>query len=264
MAAGPTKTPKPDPKPAKPAKASASARSAVSEDQQSGGASASQRERKKYKPKAKTRWYFKLLGLLLFVLAGWIAYRTFVQGKKLDLNSEKGQQELLGDLQKDAAEAGKVVAEKAKVLGDWAMEDLGKMIKGKPPETDEEAAQLVKESKEEMAAYQKAAEAAKQAVAAKTETANTAPAAPAKPAGAYGQAQSEYSEGAKYYARTNPLKDSSSDIQKNIRLAAPHFSKCLDLCEKARGEGNGGPGLDDLEQKAAKRLYDCNKRMELH
>ncbi|MCK6471075.1 MAG: hypothetical protein L6R28_04950 [Planctomycetes bacterium] len=233
----------------------------MSDETDAAGASPSQRERKKYKPQAKTRWYFKLLGLLLVALAGWIAYRTFVQGKKFDLNSEKGQQELLGDLQKDATAAGKVVVEKAKVLGDWAMEDLGKMIKGKPPETDEEAAALVKESKEEMAANQKAAEATKQAVAAKTDSAS---AAPAKPAGAYGQAQAEYSEGAKYYAMTNPLKDSSSDIQKNIRLAAPHFSKCLDLCEKARGEGNGGPGLDDLEQKAAKRLYDCNKRMELH
>lgn len=262
MAAGPTKSPKPEPKPAK---ASASARAAVSEEPESGGASASQRERKKYKPKAKTRWYFKLLGLLLVVLAGWIAYRTFVQGKKFDLNSEKGQQELLGDLQKDATAAGKVVAEKAKVLGDWAMEDLSKMIKGKPPETDEEAAQLVKESKEEMAAHQKAAgAAAPEAATPSSATESAKPAAAPKPAGAYGQAQAEYSEGAKYYARTNPLKDSSSDIQKNIRLAAPHFSKCLDLCEKARGEGAGGPGLDDLEQKAAKRLYDCNKRMELH
>lgn len=260
MADGPTKTPKPDPKPAK---TGASARAAVSEERQAGGAPASQRERKTYKPKAKTRWYFKLFGLLLIALAGWVVYRTFVLKKPVDVLTQKGRDDFVKETADVVKEGGKAIAEKAELLGNWAMEDLSKMIKGKPPETDEEAAALVKESKQEMAEYQKAAQAAKEAVAsAKTEKAVSA--VPAKPAGAYGQAQAEYGEGAKYYAMTNPLKDSSADIQKNIRLAAPHFSKCLDLCEKARGEGVGGPGLDALEQKAAKRLYDCNKRMELH
>jgi hypothetical protein len=222
-------------------------------------------ERKKYRPPKKTRFLFKLIGLVLVALVGWYGYNVYKSGKVFNPMDPKDQQEIAKSLKKDM---GKVVdktkpyaeegIKKAVEYLKYTYEDLKKKIKGRPPETKEEVAALVEESQREVKA---ADEAANKAAGSATKTPEPKP--PPKPAGAYAQAKAAYREASRYYAKAHPVKASQEEVQNNIRLAAPLFDKCLALCEKARKEGVSEAKIEGLEQAAARRLYTCRKRMEL-
>lgn len=223
-------------------------------------------ERKKYKPPRKTRFLFKLIGLVLVGLVGWYAYYAYKSGRMPNPLDPKEQQEISQSLKKDV---GKVVdkakpyaekgLEKAVEYLKYTYEDLKKKMKGRPPETKEEVAALVEESQREVKAADEAAR--KSAGSDSTKTAERKP--PPKPAGAFAQAKAAYREASRYYANAHPVKASQDEVQKNIRLAAPLYEKCLDLCEKARKEGVSEEKIEGLEHAAAQRLYTCRKRMEL-
>ena len=72
----------------------------------------------------------------------------------------------------------------------------------------------------------------------------------------------EYRVGQQFYAKTDPMA-SQKQVQENLHLAEPHFTKCLDLLEAVHGKGATEADIDHLAQAAARRLYDCRKRMEL-
>lgn len=237
-------------------------------DEQAKQQAAEGRERKKYTPPKKTGLLFKLIGLVLVAFAGWLGYRWITTGKAPDL-SDQGLGEVTKDLTGDvnkAADAAKPLAEKSLAAINGLLADLKEKIKGKPPETKEEIAALVKEDQEALTQEDVARPwkpSGKAPPKAAGESASASKSAP-KASGALAEAQAAYAAGAKLYVKTNPMSASQSEVQKYIREAAPHFQKCMDLCEKARGEGQRGETVDALEQMAAKRLYDCNKRMELH
>lgn len=200
----------------------------------------------------RTRFLFKFIGFLLVLLVGAWGYYSYKSGKPLDLTDPKQQAETLDAARKDAqlaAEKTKEASVDALAWAERSLGDLQKLIKGKPPETKEEIKSLVDESK--------------QAVAKEPEKpAPVAPSAPPPPPSPIAAAQTEYRVGQEFYALTDPMA-SQKQVQTNLHLAEPHFSKCLDLLETARTHNVNGPEIDRLEQAAAKRLYDCRKRMEL-
>ncbi len=206
-------------------------------------------EREKATRKPRTRFLFKFIALILVLLMGAWGWYSYKSGKPIDLSDAKQRDETLDAARKDA----ELAAAKTKEVGTeaiaWAQRSLGdlaKIIKGKPPETKEEIKVLVDESK--------------QAV----ETAKPATATPVAPpvVSPIADAQAEYRIGQEYYAKTDPMA-SQKQVQSNLHLAEPHFSKCLDLLEAARTRKVNGAEIDRLEQAAARRLYDCRKRMEL-
>ncbi len=232
----------------------------------------------------RTRLVFKLAGVLLLLFAGVLGYRWIAMGKApTDLVTVEGQQEFAGET-KEAVSA----------FRNWALSDIKELAGGKAPETEEESARLVEESK----VLAKGAEQQKSLVA-KAGPARVSPGPSSSPApraavdprltaqkstrppppsytqgrtgeGA-GQTSSEaypwlapareaFAQANVYYAQSDPRASAYDAIQKNIRLARPLFERCLDECDKARRKGNQGPEIDSLEQNAAMRLYDCNKR----
>ncbi|MCZ7644286.1 MAG: hypothetical protein M5U26_03230 [Planctomycetota bacterium] len=111
--------------------------------------------RKPYLPPRKTRFLFKLVGLVLFALAAWLGYRFYKTGELPDVTSEEGQRKLAGDLKADvgkAADAAKPVVEevasKVSEYVSYTLDNLRGKIKGKPPESKEEVKALVDESKQ--------------------------------------------------------------------------------------------------------------------
>ena len=206
-------------------------------------------EREKATRKPGTRFLFKFIGLILVLLVGAWGWYSYKSGKPIDLTDAKQRDETLDAARKDAELAATKTKEASADAIAWAQRSLGdlqKIIKGKPPETKEEIKVLVDESK--------------QAV----ETAKPATPTPAAPpvVSPIADAQAEYRVGQEFYILTDPMA-SQKQVQTNLHLAEPHFSKCLDLLEAARGRNVNGPEIDRLEQAAARRLYDCRKRMEL-
>ena len=215
-----------------------------------------------------TRLVFKLAGVLLLLFFVLLGVRWAAKGKApTDLVTVEGQRELAGD-----------------TLA--TMHDLQKFLGGNAPETEEDSARLVDESKElvegaphaeaEHAAPPPAPKAAPQpTVAPKPKV--SAPPAPSRPGRSaeplprtftnkdplLGAARDVFNQANVFYIKADPRVAEFEAIQKNIRLAAPLFERCLDECAKARKKGARGSEIDTLEQSAAMRLYDCNKRAVL-
>jgi len=229
------------------------------------------------KPKAKTRFLFKLLGLALVGLAAWIAWYSMRQGKLPDLTSEEQQKKMLAQAQQDYDKAEKKATDVSKKVVSWAEQSLDELrthIKGKPPETKEEISDLVNESKREVAQNPPGFGGPSAAGGGGNGTASgpqkggppAAPPAPTAPKSKGQQlvddAKEQYRQAAAVYALADPMS-SQKIVQDSVHKAAPMFSRCLDLLEQARTNGATGSDIDTLEQSAAKRLYDCRKRMEL-
>jgi len=219
------------------------------------------------KPKPGTSPVFLLLGFMLIAVAliiGWYSYRV---GKVVDISDPVQRDQTLAQAESDlkkavskSTEVGEKVIEKTAALTgqvtDWAkrnLDDLKSRIKGKPPETKEEISALVEESKksvESATLIPAPPEGGGKPVPARTESA------------AWEQAREEFKIGQSAYAKTDPASP-SQQVQLNLRVAEPHFVKCLNFLERARLEKVNGAEIDRLEQAAARRLYDCRKRMEL-
>jgi hypothetical protein len=163
----------------------------------------------------------------------------------------------------------------------WAAQDLKKFLGGNAPETKEDTAKLLDESKEEVkASEKKAAEAASKPAPAKAVTPSPVQKKPAVtsssrppernagPAPRYfaeknpllNAARAAFQQANVYHAKSDPRVADFDSVQKNIRIAIPLFERCLDECAKARQRGFKGAEVDVLEQAAAMRLYDCKKR----
>ena len=227
------------------------------------------------KPKAKTRFLFKFLGLVLIGLAAWIGWYSMRQGKLPDLTNEEQQKKMLAQATQDFDKAEKKATDVSKKVVSWAeqsLDDLRTRIKGKPPETKEEISDLVNESKREVAqnppGFGGPSAGGGNGPDSGPQKAGppVAPAAPAAPKSKGQQlvddAKEQYRQAAAVYALADPMS-SQKIVQDSVHKAAPLFSRCLDLLEQARTNGATGSDLDTLEQSAAKRLYDCRKRMEL-
>lgn len=211
-----------------------------------------EKESRRQKPK-HTRLLFKFLGLVLVALAALWVWYSYKQGHPIDLLDEKQQRATLEQARDDAQHAAQRTQEASADALAWAQRSLGdlqKLIKGKPPETKEDVKALVDESKQAAAK-----EPSKPA-------AHTSAPAIVPPPSPIADAQAEYRIGQDFYIKTDPMA-SQQQVQSNLHLAEPHFSKCLDLLEAARTKGVIGSEIDKLEQAAARRLYDCRKRMEL-
>jgi len=64
------------------------------------------------------------------------------------------------------------------------------------------------------------------------------------------------------YAQTDP-SEPADKVQKYLRIAAPLYEQVLDQLDKARTAGVPEAKTEALETSAAKRLYDCRKRMRI-
>jgi hypothetical protein len=210
------------------------------------------REQADYSPPPRpTRFIFKLLGLILVLFAGWLAWFSYRQGGLPDLTDPNQQDRAMRQLTADAEKAKEkslAFSEKAINWAQASLGDLEKVIKGNPPKTPEESKALVDESKHNI---------------------EKAPPPPPPPTAPVIKApdplagpQEEYRIGQQFYAKTDPMA-SQKQVQDNLRLAEPHFSKCLDMLNSAHGKGASEAEIDRLAQAAARRLYDCRKRMEL-
>jgi len=219
-------------------------------------------------PRRPTSFLAKLIGLILIGLAAWIGWYAYRQGKLPDMTDEKQQKLMLDQAKEDIAKAESQATEASQKFVSWAqrgIDDLRTRIKGKPPESKEEVSLLVDESKKEVAEVEKGSgklqpggvESAPIAVK-KSESDK----ALSKGEQLISEARAHYRVGLAAYADTDPSA-AQKLIQTRLREAEPHFVKSLDLLEQARIQGAGGANLDSLEQSAAKRLYDCRKRMEL-
>jgi hypothetical protein len=209
--------------------------------------------------------------------------------KDIDKTKEKS-----GEALDKAEKVGQEVMEKAGELSDEAWKQLKRTvaslkekIKGEPPEKPEQINQLIEESKLAVADDKRKQE---QAVSVKKidgpdgssvaiERRDKNAPRPTLPNDGeikitrkidetssvktiLDTAREEFIVGCKAYENTSPSNPSAT-VQKYLRIAAPHFERAMDLCEKARASGVKGNDIDVLEQDAAKRLYDCRKRMEL-
>ncbi len=230
----------------------------------------------------RTRWVFKLLGLVLLLFLIWLGYRWIVNKKNpLDLFTIKGQSELLDDLDSSMNELSKSVNDGLSDAGKWGLGELEKMISGKPPETKEEIAALVDESKQEIENEQ----CRRQEQQVQTPQTQTQPQAPSnahkksprektqpqattgshskkQPSNAaIASAQKLYDQAIAHYIKADPRVCNITQAQEYIKNAKPLFERCLDECASLRSRGVRSYSLDLLEQSTAMRLYDCNKRL---
>ena len=225
----------------------------------------------------KTRFIFKIAGVLLLLFSVLLGVRWVAMGKPpSDLVTVEGQRELAHETQ-----------EAVSAIRTWAQGDLITLAGGQVPESEADSARLVEESKVFTEGAEKgtptAAKAEPTRVSPKRTVADSKPATP-KPTrtapSAYAQgrnadslglssaqaypwlapARDAFAQANVYYAQCDPRNAAYDAIQKNIRLARPLLERCLDECDKARRKGHQGGELDSLEQNAAMRLYDCNKR----
>ena len=249
-------------------------------------------------PPAQMGCFMKLIGLCLVVAVGWWGYYSYRQGRMVNISDPEEQKRAEKQLTKDivvAKEKSTQAIDTASELGDEAwkqltrsVESLRKKIRGTPPEKPEDISLLVEESKKAVADDKSKRDVEPlirrtinpdgsitiekrypngpkpelpndDSIVIKREPGSTAAVVPPS---TLVDAQREYILGCDAYKMTDPASP-SSQVQKYIRVAAPHFEKALDLCDKARAEKVSGGGIDQLEEDSAKRLYDCRKRMEL-
>lgn len=224
---------------------------------------APRRPHKNYVLRRRMRSFIGFLGFLLVLVGAWIIYHWVVTGKPPDLGTEKGRKEALGTLKDDANK----VAEKAKEFYSYSLEELEKRMKGKPPETKEEIAALVKESQDEVQKsalpVEKTGDTGAQKSPSGPGITNLPP--PKKeepPSGPLAEAQAAYQTATKAYALTDPAA-SQEQVQVHVRIAKKYFERCLNYIDKARAGGVTGREIELLEERATKRLYDCNRRLEI-
>ncbi|HEY3325380.1 MAG TPA: hypothetical protein VGP72_33315 [Planctomycetota bacterium] len=186
-------------------------------------------------PPRRTRWIFKLLGLLLVPLAGWMAWYSYREGRIPDWLNPEEQRRAKSVAKGDLGHAY-----------DWMranLEQLRARIKGPPPETPQQVKDLVSESRDNV-----------QAPPPKEDKPKTL--------SVLDEAREEYRRGEEAYAKSDP-SGSTDEVQANLRLAEPRFAHCLELLDKAAKEQADAKEREKLEQNAARRLYDCRKRMAL-
>jgi len=209
-------------------------------------------------PPRRTSFIVKLLGLVVILAAaylGWYVYRT---GSVPDLTDKRQQEKLIEQAKRDfnkAEEKATVYGEKAvDAMGkaaDWAakgLEDVRKRIKGNPPETKEEVSALVKDSGATVPPPKHVA------------PVETARAADKNPWDApLQEAWNSFYRGVAEHSKSSP-DNSREQVQTALREATPHFERTLNLLEEVRAKGGKGSEIDELENRTAKRLYDCKKR----
>jgi hypothetical protein len=220
------------------------------------------------KPRPRTGCFFKLLGLLLVALAAWLIWYNFRTGWRSNLLDDREQQRAFREMTADYHKALEVGGDFAK----WTERELTNLetrLKGAPPKTKEESAALVKESQqavEKTDAPPGAGGERTKAAGPKPGVGSKAPAGakthPPPPVGPLAKARAEYEEASRDYMRTDPDAP-QAQVQKYLHTAAGHFEKCLYWLDQARAAGAPEAEVGSLEQQAAKRLYDCRKRMEL-
>jgi hypothetical protein len=221
------------------------------------------------KPRPRTGCFYKLLGLLLVALAAWLVWYNCRTGWRANLLDEKEQERAFREMTSDYHKALEVGGDFAK----WTereLTNLEKRLKGAPPKTKEESAALVKESKqavEKADAQPGASVEGTKAAGAKPGVGTKAPIeakspVPPPPVGPLAKARAEYEEASRDYMRTDPDAP-QAQVQQYLRAAAGHFEKCLYWLDQARAARAPEAEVGSLEQQAAKRLYDCRKRMEL-
>lgn len=202
-------------------------------------------------PPRKTGFFAKLIGLLLVLIAAWLGWYVYRTGSLPDLTDASQQKRLLDQAKKDLNKASEQATEYGKKAADWAargIDDIRERIKGKPPETKEEVSALVKDSGNTV-----------------PPPASKAPieAAKSRPVNAWDEPLQEawnaYYRGVAEHSKSSP-DNSREQVQTALREATPHFERTLNLLEEVRLKGGKGSEVDDLEHKAAQRLYDCRKR----
>ena len=204
-----------------------------------------------------TRFIFKFVGVLLLIFFALLGTRWATLGKApTDLVTVEGQHDLVDD-----------------TLA--ALSDLQRYLGRNAPETEADSAPLMAESKPrvESVSYAKTESAAPKPTVSKPPVMpapSRTPHRTASPPRTFanqepllGTAQDTFSQANAFYSKADPRVAEFETIQKNLRLAAPLFERCLDDCSQARKKGARGTGIDALEQSATVRLYDCNKRVVL-
>lgn len=96
------------------------------------------------KPRFKLHWSLKLVAFFLLVFLGYLGFLWATTGHVPALHTAEGRDELVRDVKEDWA----TLTAFSKV----SARDLDKYLEGKPPETKEQIAALVDESKEDLAA----------------------------------------------------------------------------------------------------------------
>lgn len=202
-------------------------------------------------PPRRTGFFVKLIGLLLVLLVAWLGWYFYRTGTVPDLTDERQQQKLFDQAKKDFNKASEQATVYGKKAADWAargLDDIRERIKGKPPETKEEVSALVKDSGNTVAPPESKAP---------VESSRTKDVHPWD--GAVQEAWTAYYRGVTEHSKSSP-DNSREQVQTALREATPHFERTLNLLEEARRNGAKGSEIDDLEHKAAQRLYDCRKR----
>ena len=239
------------------------------------------------KPRQALGCIATLVGLLLVLAVGWWGYYSYRQGRILDLSNPEEQQRALRQLDRDVDSTGEALKK-----FNAELEGLRQRFIGKPPESDAEIKQLVKESEPAANGVHGNVQVIdgsgpdengknedgtiviihKDKNAGKPPPVDTGdikikrsgePDATLKPGQKeYQDGLKEFELGCESYQNTSP-SEPSEKVQKYLHLAAPHFEASLNACDAARSAGYKGSDIDRLEGNSAKRLYDCRKRMEL-
>jgi hypothetical protein len=211
----------------------------------------------------RTRFIFTLLGLLLVALAGWMAWYAYRERRLPDWLDPNEQQR--------AARQAKTDLVVARNWLEVSLEELQKRIKGPPPDSNEDVTALVAESQRNVGFVppppvntekRKQNDAAPDGRAESNGNAAVPPKPPAAAPSPLDPARQEYTRGESFYAKTDP-SGSFETIQKHLHLAEPCFVRCLELLDRVTKAPAIVTDVEKLEQSAAKRLYDCRKRMTL-
>lgn len=125
-------------------KAEAEARKAEREARKSAEGEAVEDLEAEARPRFKLHWSLKLVAFFLLVFLGYLGFLWGTTGHVPALHTAEGRDELVRDVQEDWA----TLTAFSKV----SARDLDKYLEGKPPETKEQIAALVDESKEDLAA----------------------------------------------------------------------------------------------------------------
>ncbi|MFH0937804.1 MAG: hypothetical protein V1899_00735 [Planctomycetota bacterium] len=197
----------------------------------------------------QTRFLFKALGFLLFAFAAWVASCSYRNDELVDLTDSYQQQQLLRQAAEDINNIREATATVAVNIAMWLQSgsaDTKEEPKSKPPETT--TTNPIRESNR-FARPRRAPSNPPKVTAPQLST-------------RLDSARAEYRKGEDAYAKTDPMS-STDEVQKYLYIAEPLFSRCLDLLDEARKQGVTGSEIENLEQVATKRLYDCRKRMAL-
>lgn len=231
----------------------------------------------------KTRLVFKIAGILILILIAWIGVRWIAYGKSpLGLASIEGQEEF-------AADTGEAMVG----VGAWVVNGVASLFGGSDSGNGNGELRTTDLSKGPETASGERNKPGPVSSASKAPSRTVAPVRPAqKPAPAtkpstsrnsgsstryagpavqviterlpgLAAARDAHAQADAVYKQADPTKYDYKTVQKSLRLAMPHFERCIDECAKARKQGIKGKELDVLEQSASMHLYDCQKRCAL-